>query len=86
MLFFNYSTHAPYMHYGVVGPDNKLKHYIPIPLPGPRLPHDMAYTRKYSIFADLPLFWDPEALAKGRHATRFHRDMPTRFAIAGAST
>jgi len=81
LLFFNYSTHAPYMHYGVVGPDNKLKHYIPIPVPGPRLPHDMAFTKNYSIIADLPLFWDPEILAKGRHAARFHRDIPTRFAI-----
>ena len=26
LLFFNYSKHAPYMHYGVVGPDNKVKH------------------------------------------------------------
>ena len=25
LLFFNYSTHAPYMHYGVVGPDNKFE-------------------------------------------------------------
>ncbi|WP_417482413.1 carotenoid oxygenase family protein [Maricaulis sp.] len=81
LLFFNYSTHAPYMHYGVVGPDNKLKHYIPIPLPGPRLPHDMAFSKNFSIFADLPLFWDPVALENGRHAARFHRDMPTRFAI-----
>ena len=81
MLFFNYSTHAPYMHYGVVNADNRLVHYIPIPLPGPRLPHDMAFTRNYSILADLPLFWDPEVLAKGRHAARFYRDIPTRFAI-----
>jgi carotenoid cleavage dioxygenase len=44
LIFFNYSKHAPYYHYGVVGPDNKLKHYIPIELPGPRLPHDIAFT------------------------------------------
>jgi carotenoid cleavage dioxygenase len=44
LLFFNYSTNAPYLHYGVVGPDNRLKHFIPIALPGPRLPHDMAFT------------------------------------------
>jgi carotenoid cleavage dioxygenase-like enzyme len=81
LLFFNYSKQAPYMHYGVVGPDNQLKHYVPIPLPGPRLPHDMAFTKNYSIFADLPLFWDPELLPKGVHAARFHRDLPTRFAI-----
>lgn len=81
LLFFNYSTHAPYMHYGVVGADNRLKHYVPIPLPGPRLPHDMAFTRRYSIIADLPLFWDPELLKKGIHANRFYPDLPTRFAI-----
>ena len=46
LLFFNYSKHAPYMHYGVVGADNRLKHYMPVPLPGPRLPHDMAVHRK----------------------------------------
>lgn len=81
LLFFNYSTHAPYMHYGVVGPDNRLKHYIPVELPGPRLPHDMAFTKNYSIIADLPLFWDPKVLAMGRHAARFYPDIPTRFAI-----
>ncbi len=81
LLFFNYSTHAPYMHYGVVGADNQLKHYIPVPLPGPRLPHDMAFTRNYSILADLPLFWEPELLAKGLYLPRYHADMPTRFAI-----
>ena len=25
LLFFNYSKHAPFMHYGVVGPDGKLR-------------------------------------------------------------
>lgn len=81
MMFFNYSKHAPYMHYGVVGADNKLKHYIPIELPGPRLPHDMAFTENYSILNDMPLFWDSELLEKNVHAVKFHPDMPTRFAI-----
>lgn len=31
LLFFNYSRHAPFMHYGVVGADNKLGHYVPSP-------------------------------------------------------
>ena len=26
-------------------------------------------------------FWDPEGLKKGFHAARFHRDMPSRFAV-----
>lgn len=81
LLFFNYSKYAPYMHYGVVGPDNRLKHYVPIPLPGPRLPHDMAFTENYSILNDLPLFWDPKLLERGIHATRMFPDIPSRFAI-----
>ncbi|MEG3124057.1 carotenoid oxygenase family protein [Sphingomonas sp. GB1N7] len=81
LLFFNYSKHAPYMHYGVVGADGKLKSYIPIPLPGPRLPHDMAFSEKYSIFNDFPVFWDPKLLERDVHAVRFFRDMKSRFAI-----
>ena len=81
LLFFNYSKKPPFMHYGVVGPDNNLRHFTPVPLPGPRLPHDMAFTRNFSIFADLPLFWDPALLEHGHHAARFHPEMPTRFAI-----
>ena len=81
MLFFNYSKEAPYMHYGVVDRDRNLVHYIPIELPGPRLPHDMAFTENYAILNDFPLFWDPEALKKNAHAVRFFEDMPSRFAI-----
>ena len=50
MLFFNYSTQAPYMHYGVVNKKRELVHYIPIELPGPRLPHDMAFTTELCHF------------------------------------
>lgn len=81
LLFFNYSKHAPYMHYGVVGPDNRLKHYIPVPLPGPRLPHDMAFTPNYAIVNDMPLYWNPELLERRIHAVQFHPDQPTRFGL-----
>ena len=81
LLFFNYSKEAPYMHYGVVDAAGALVHYVPIPLPGPRLPHDMAFTEHYAILCDFPLFWDPEALRAGAHAVRFRRDLPSRFAV-----
>jgi carotenoid cleavage dioxygenase-like enzyme len=81
LLFFNYSKHAPYMHYGVVDRHDKLVHYVPVPLPGPRLPHDMAFTKNFVILNDFPLFWDPALLAQGKHVVRFHKDMPSRFAI-----
>ena len=81
LLFFNYSKQAPYMHYGVVDRNRELVHYIPVELPGPRLPHDMAFTDNYAILNDFPLFWDPEALKADAHAVRFFRDLPSRFAI-----
>ncbi len=81
LLFFNYSMHAPYQHYGVVDKHNKLVHYTPVPLPGPRMPHDMAFSENYSILVDLPYFYDQEQLAEGRFQMKFHEDLPTRFAI-----
>ena len=34
-----------------------------------------------SILNDFPLFWDPELLERDLHVARFHRDMPSRFAV-----
>lgn len=81
LLFFNYSTKAPYLHYGVVGPDNQLKHFIPVPLLGPRLPHDMAFTENFAIFNDCPLYWKPELIERNLYIPAYHPDEPTRFGI-----
>lgn len=81
MLVFNYGKQAPYMHYGVVSPAGELAHWVDVPLPGPRLPHDMAFTEHYSILCDFPLFWDPSLLAKGVHLPRYFPDLPSRFAV-----
>ena len=81
LLFFSYSKQAPYLRYGTAGPDGSLTCVQDVPLPGPRLPHDMAFTEHYAILNDCPLFWDPDRLARGIHANRFYPDLPTRFAI-----
>ena len=81
LLFFNYGVEAPYMHYGVVSREGELTTYIDVPLPGPRLPHDMAFTENWTILNDLPLGWDPAALADGYYSNRFSRDLPSRFAL-----
>src|SRR2546423_3991655 len=73
LLFFNYSTTAPYLHYGVVDAGNHLVHYLPLDLPGPRLPHDIALTEHYAILNDIPLFWEPDLIARGLHASRHHQ-------------
>jgi carotenoid cleavage dioxygenase len=56
-------------------------HYVPVALPGPRLPHDMAITKNWSILNDMPLFWVEELLARNIHAARLHEGVPTRFAL-----
>ena len=82
LLFFNYSKHAPYMHYGVVDAGGRLTNYIPVPLPGPRLPHDMIFSENWSILNDLPVFWDEELLRhRNMHAVRLHEGVPARFAL-----
>jgi carotenoid cleavage dioxygenase len=81
LLFFNYSKQDPYMHYGVVDQNNDLVHYVDIPLPGPRLPHDMAFTENYAILNDFPLFWDPRLLEHQVHLPRYYPELPSRFAV-----
>lgn len=81
MMFFEYGIVPPFMSYGVVSPHGDLLKQVDIPLPGARLPHDMAITEHYSILMDLPVFWDAEALKKGKWKSRFHPDTPSRFGI-----
>jgi carotenoid cleavage dioxygenase len=52
-----------------------------VPLPGPRLPHDIAFTGNYVILNDFPLFWDPEKLVAGFHVPTYFPDLPSRFAV-----
>jgi carotenoid cleavage dioxygenase len=81
LLVFGYGKTAPYLHYGVVSAEGELVHSTAVELPGPRLPHDMAFTEHYAILNDLPLYWDPDLLAQGVHLPRFFPDQPSRFAI-----
>ena len=80
LFFFNYGKEAPYLHFGVVDANGKLVHYTPVPLPGPRLPHDMAITEHFVVLNDLPMHWDEDLLVNGVHAVRMH-DKPTRLAV-----
>ena len=81
LLFFNYSKQAPYMHYGEVDTKNQLVHYVPVPLPGPRLPHDMAFTPHFAILNDFPLHWDEGLLAHNKHKLVYEEHRPSRFAV-----
>lgn len=81
LMFFSYQTTAPYLHYGLVDAHGKLLHHQGVPLPGPRLPHDMAFTERFVIVNDLPLFWDPELLSQGTYRPRYRPDLPSRLGV-----
>jgi carotenoid cleavage dioxygenase-like enzyme len=81
LMWFDYGLEAPYMRYGVIGPDHRPKVEFEVPLEGPSLPHDMAVTENYTILHDFPLRPDAEALRAGRYKVRFHPDQPSRFAV-----
>jgi carotenoid cleavage dioxygenase-like enzyme len=81
LLFFDYATTAPFLTYNVVAANGRLAHHAQIEVPGPRLPHDMAFTPRYSILMDLPLFWDPQLLARGVHKVTYFPELPSRFAV-----
>jgi carotenoid cleavage dioxygenase len=80
LLFFNYGSAAPFLNYGVVDRNNKLVHYVPIPIEAPKLPHDMCFTQNYSILCDLATQLDEELLAKGKFKNCTSKK-PSRFAI-----
>jgi len=81
LVWFDYGTEAPYMRYGVIGPDRQPRHAIDVPLPGPRLPHDMAITPNWTVLHDFPLLLDEDAWKLGRYKLRFRPDLPTRFGV-----
>ncbi len=81
LLWFAYSKQAPYLRYGVLDARGTLVHETPVPLPGPRLPHDMAFSENFAILNDLPVFWDPTLLEKGVHRPRMYKELPSRFAV-----
>ena len=46
-VYFDYTKTWPYMSYGIAGPDGAVRKTVNVELPGPSLPHDMAFTKKH---------------------------------------
>lgn len=81
LLFFNYSTEAPYCHVGIADARGELVRAMPVELPGPRLPHDMAFTARFAIIGDFPLFWDPTRLAQRQYRAKYFPELGSRFGL-----
>jgi carotenoid cleavage dioxygenase len=81
LMFFRYGTTAPLLEYGVVDAHGTRTCLQSIDLPGPRLPHDLAFTERFAVLNDLPLFWQPDDLARGVYRPRWHPELASRFAL-----
>jgi carotenoid cleavage dioxygenase-like enzyme len=81
LIFFNYSTEAPYCHVGIANPQGALVRTMPVALPGPRLPHDMAFTPRFAIIGDFPLFWDASRIAQNVYRAKYHPELGSRFGL-----
>ncbi len=81
LLFFSYGLEHPHLRYGELSAAGELQHTVDVPLSGPRLPHDMAFTEHYAVLNDLPMFWDDSLMEHGLYVPRFHPELPSRFAI-----
>lgn len=58
LFFITWGTRAPFLHVGVAGPDGRIIRHTPVPLPGPRVQHDMAISDRFICVFDFPLMMD----------------------------
>jgi carotenoid cleavage dioxygenase len=60
-----YTPFADVIQMVVVGADGRVRRSVDVPVPGRPMVHDCAITEKYFVLFDMPVVFEPEALAKG---------------------
>ncbi|MFO0599201.1 MAG: carotenoid oxygenase family protein [Myxococcaceae bacterium] len=82
LMFFEFSMFKPpFYRYGVVSNSGELTSCEVIDVAGPRIPHDIAITPRFTVLLDLPLGWDAAALAAGKRRIGFDRSGPARLGV-----
>ncbi|KAJ3673008.1 hypothetical protein LUZ60_006382 [Juncus effusus] len=81
MFTFGYSHEPPYVTYRVIDKEGKMSDPVPINIPAPVMMHDFAITENYSIFMDLPLYFRPKDMVKGKLIFTFDNTVKARFGI-----
>jgi carotenoid cleavage dioxygenase len=82
LMFFEFSMmKPPFYRYGVISKTGELRSCEPIDVAGPRIPHDIAITPRFTVLLDLPLGWDSAALAAGKRRIGFDREAPARLGV-----
>ena len=81
LLFIDFDPLPPYLTLGSISPECVVASSRVIELDGPRLQHDIAFTRDWVIVFDFSFMWSRKALREGRTELEFARDKPTRFGL-----
>lgn len=81
MFTFGYQFTPPYVTYHVVTKEGYMLDPVPITIPEPVMMHDFAITENYAIFMDLPLYFQPKNMAKGKFVLSFDQTKKARFGI-----
>nr|XP_010931015.1 LOW QUALITY PROTEIN: carotenoid 9,10(9',10')-cleavage dioxygenase [Elaeis guineensis] len=81
MFTFGYSHTPPYCTYRVITKDGVMLDPVPITISDPVMMHDFAITENYAIFMDLPLFFRPKEMVKGKLIFTFDTTKKARFGV-----
>ena len=67
LIVFGYNPYQqPYLTAGVISADGRVTHRADLNCPIPSLFHDIAITPNYTVFLDLPMYWDQKRLREGK--------------------
>ncbi|MGE4607139.1 MAG: carotenoid oxygenase family protein [Myxococcota bacterium] len=81
LLFFGVGQFPPHLTYHRVAPDGTLAQSEEIDVKGPTMMHDWNVTRNHVIFMDLPMIFDPAAMASGGMPLRWSEEYGARLGV-----
>ncbi len=81
LFFISWAPKPPFLHVGVAGADGRITRYMPVPLPGPRVQHDMAISDRFICVFDFPMQMDFKRAAQDTIGFVLNDEMPARIGL-----
>jgi carotenoid cleavage dioxygenase len=81
LFFISWSNRPPFLHVGVASDQGQITRYTPVPLPGPRVQHDMALSDRFVCVFDFPLMVDMKRPGQDTLGFVLDAGTPARFGL-----
>ena len=82
LLYIRYRLGVrPYVIYGILDPHGAVVHETGVATPHPSMMHDFAVSAHYTLFLDLPLYFDIERAVRGASGWLYDPSLSARFGI-----